>query len=97
MGRVIELSRTLRPQVLAATNRQLAYWLDLGRALSESGRRDAEALGAFVQAERAAPIPFTLNPLARDAVVTLAQRAKRRAVSDDLRLLAGRMGIRLAV
>ncbi|NLU78221.1 helix-turn-helix transcriptional regulator [Micromonospora sp. HNM0581] len=96
MGQVIELSRTVRPQVLAATNRQLSYWLDLGRALTESGRRDAEALGAFVQAERAAPIPFALNPLARDAVVSLAQRARRRAVPVDLRLLAGRMGIRLA-
>ncbi|TCB94312.1 XRE family transcriptional regulator [Micromonospora zingiberis] len=95
MGRVIELSRTVRPQVLAAQNRQLAYWLDLGRALADSGRRDTEALRAFVQAERAAPVPFALNPLARDAVVALAQRARRRAVSDDLRLLAGRMGIRL--
>ncbi|GIJ23648.1 helix-turn-helix domain-containing protein [Micromonospora lutea] len=96
MGRVIELSRTVRPQVLAATIRQLSYWLDLGRAFADTGRRDAEALGAFVQAERAAPIPFALNPLARDAVVSLAQRARRRAVPDDLRLLAGRMGIRLA-
>ena len=96
MGRVIELSRTVRPQVLAATNRQMSYWLDLGRAFADTGRRDAEALGAFVQAERAAPVPFALNPLARDAVVTLAHRARRRAVSDDLRLLAGRMGIRLA-
>ncbi|MFG2060737.1 helix-turn-helix domain-containing protein [Micromonospora sp. NPDC048871] len=97
MGRVIELSRTVRPQVLVATIRQMSYWLDLGRAYADTGRRDAEALGAFVQAERVAPIPFALNPLARDAVVTLAQRARRRAVSDDLRLLAGRMGIRLAV
>ncbi|GIJ32841.1 helix-turn-helix domain-containing protein [Micromonospora sediminimaris] len=96
MGRVIELSRTVRPQVLAATIRQLSYWLDLGRALADTGRRDAEALGAFVQAERAAPIPFALSPLARDAVVSLAQRARRRALPDDLRLLAGRMGIRLA-
>ncbi|MDG4796554.1 helix-turn-helix transcriptional regulator [Micromonospora sp. WMMD1082] len=96
MGRVIELSRTIRPRVLAAANRQMAYWLDLGRSLADSGRRDAEALGAFVQAERVAPTPFALNPLARDAVVTLAQRARRRAISDDLRRIAGRMGISLA-
>ncbi|MEV6694992.1 helix-turn-helix domain-containing protein [Micromonospora sp. NPDC051196] len=96
MGRVIELSRTVRPQVLVATIRQMSYWLDLGRAYADTGRRDAEALGAFVRAERVAPVPFALNPLARDAVVTLAQRARRRAVSDDLRLLASRMGIRLA-
>ncbi|RAO13853.1 hypothetical protein ONO86_00463 [Micromonospora noduli] len=95
-GRVIELSRTVRPQVLAASIRQQSYWLDLGRALADGGRRDVEALAAFVQAERAAPIPFAINPLARDAVVTLAQRAQRRAIPDELRLLAGRIGINLA-
>ncbi|MEU3455521.1 helix-turn-helix transcriptional regulator [Micromonospora sp. NPDC006766] len=95
-GRVIELSRTVRPQILAASIRQMSYWLDLGRALAESGRRDAEALVAFVRAEQAAPVPFVLNPLAQDAVVAMAQRAKRRAVPKELHLLAGRLGINLA-
>ncbi|MFR9780724.1 helix-turn-helix domain-containing protein [Micromonospora sp. MS34] len=95
-GRVIELSRTVRPQVLAASNRQMSYWVDLGRALAESGRRDPEALAAFVRAEQAAPVPFALNPLVQGAVVAMAQRAKQRAVPNDLRLLAGRMGINLA-
>ncbi|MDT0527865.1 helix-turn-helix transcriptional regulator [Micromonospora sp. DSM 115977] len=95
-GQVIELSRTVRPQVLVASIRQQSYWLDLGRAYADTGRRDAEALAAFVQAERAAPVPFVLNPLARDAVVALSQRAKRRAVPDELRSLASRMGINLA-
>ncbi|WP_431881053.1 helix-turn-helix domain-containing protein [Micromonospora chalcea] len=95
-GRVIELSRTVRPQVLAASIRQMSYWLDLGRALADSGRRDNEAIAAFVRAEQAAPVPFSLNPLAQDAVVAMAQRAKRRAVPNELRLLAGRLGISLA-
>ncbi|MBO4208725.1 helix-turn-helix domain-containing protein [Micromonospora echinofusca] len=95
-GRVIELSRTVRPQVLAASIRQQSYWLDLGRALAETGRRDDEALAAFVRAEQAAPAPFALNPLAQDAVVAMAQRAKRRAIPDELTQLAGRMGISLA-
>ncbi|MFE9203266.1 helix-turn-helix domain-containing protein [Micromonospora sp. NPDC007230] len=95
-GRVVELSRTVRPQVLAASNRQMSYWLDLGRALAESGRRDAEALVAFVRAEQAAPVPFALNPLAQDTVVAMAQRVRRRAVPNELRLLAGRLGISLA-
>ncbi|MFC0006696.1 helix-turn-helix domain-containing protein [Micromonospora siamensis] len=94
-GRVIELSRTVRPQVLTASIRQSSYWLDLGRALTESGR-DPEALAAFVRAEQAAPVPFALNPLAQDAVVTMAQRVKRRAVPHELRLLASRLGINLA-
>lgn len=94
-GRVIELSRGVRPQVLAASIRQMSYWVDLGRALTESGR-DAEALTAFVRAEQAAPVPFGLNPLVQDAVVSMAQRAKRRAVPNELRLLASRLGISLA-
>ncbi|MFC4147914.1 helix-turn-helix domain-containing protein [Micromonospora mangrovi] len=94
-GRVIELSRTVQPQVLTASIRQMSYWLDLGRALTESSR-DAEALVAFVRAEQAAPVPFALSPLAQDAVVTMAQRAKRRAVPTELRQLAGRLGISLA-
>lgn len=95
-GRVIELSRTVRPQVLAASIRQMSYWVDLGRALADSGRRDIEALAAFVRAEQAAPVPFALNPLVQDAVVAMAQRARQRAVPQDLRLLAGRLGISLA-
>ncbi|MDG4774975.1 helix-turn-helix transcriptional regulator [Solwaraspora sp. WMMD792] len=94
-GRVIELSRTVRPQTLVAANRHQSYWLDLGRAFSASGRRDAEALAAFIQAERAAPAPFALNPLAREAVVAIMHRTRRRAVPDDLRMLAGRLGITL--
>ncbi|MFY1633023.1 helix-turn-helix domain-containing protein [Solwaraspora sp. WMMB335] len=94
-GRVIELSRTVRPHVLGAAIRHQSYWLDLGRALSASGRRDGEALAAFVRAERAAPAPFALNPLAREAVVAITHRTRRRAVPDDLRMLAGRLGIRL--
>ncbi|KXK59307.1 XRE family transcriptional regulator [Micromonospora rosaria] len=92
-GRVIELSRTVQPQVLIASNRRQAYWLELGRALAGSGRRDGEALAAFVRAERAAPVPFALNPLARDAVVAMVRRAQRRGVPDDLRVLAARVNL----
>ncbi|GAB3803117.1 hypothetical protein GCM10027605_24350 [Micromonospora zhanjiangensis] len=53
-------------------------------------------MAAFVRAEQAAPAPFMLNPLAQDAVVAMVSRAKRRAIPDDLRLLAGRMGVSLA-
>ncbi|TDB99627.1 XRE family transcriptional regulator [Micromonospora fluostatini] len=92
-GRVIELSRTVQPQVLIASNRRQAYWLELGRALASSGRRDGEALAAFVRAERAAPVPFALNPLARGAVVAMVRRAQRRGVPEDLRVLAARVNL----
>lgn len=95
-GRVIEIARSVRPDGLRPANRHQSYWLNLGRALSHSGKQDREALVAFVNAERAAPIPFVLNPLARDAVVAMVHRARRRSVSDDLRVLARRVGVQVA-
>jgi transcriptional regulator with XRE-family HTH domain len=92
-GRVIELARGVRPDALPMANRQQSYWMDLGRALSHSGRTDREALVAFMRAERAAPTPFALNPLAADAVVAMVRRAQRRSVSEDLRILARRVGV----
>ncbi|MGI5148018.1 helix-turn-helix domain-containing protein [Plantactinospora sp. CA-294935] len=91
-GRVIELARTVRPEPLAMANRHQSYWMDLGRALAHS-RRDREAEVAFTRAELAAPVPFSLNPLARDAVVTMVHRSRRNAVSPSLRTLARRFRI----
>ncbi|MBE1488637.1 hypothetical protein [Plantactinospora soyae] len=96
-GRVVELARTVRPEALRASIRHQSYWLDLGRALAHSGRSDREAEVAFIRAERAAPGPFVLNPLARDAVVTLMRRAQRRSVSTNLGTLARRFGIEVHV
>ncbi|MEV4627525.1 helix-turn-helix transcriptional regulator [Micromonospora sp. NPDC049523] len=92
-GRVVELSQAVRPDPLRAAVRHQSYWLDLGRALAQSGRSDREALTAFIRAERAAPTTFGLNPLAHDAVVAIVRRAQRRSVSDDLRVLARRVGV----
>lgn len=92
-NQVIELARTVRPDGLRVANRHQSYWMNLGRALSHSGRTDREALIAFTRAERAAPAPFALNPLARDAIVAMVRRARRRSVSDELRILARRVGV----
>jgi len=92
-GRVIELARKVRPDVLSAAIRHQSYWLDLGRALAHSGRRDGEALGALLRAERSAPVQFRLNPLARDTVVMLIRRAHRRSVPHGLRPLARQFDI----
>lgn len=95
-GRVVEIARTIRPDHLVAANRHQSYWLNLGRALAHSGRSDGEALAAFMRAERAAPVPFAINPMARDAVAAMVQRAKRRAVGADLRILARRLNVSVA-
>lgn len=92
-GQVLELARKTTPGPLRVANRHQAYWMSYGRALAHSGRTDREALVAFMHAERAAPLAFSLNPLARDAIVSMVYRAQRRSVSDDLRVLARRLGV----
>jgi hypothetical protein len=77
-------------------NRHQAYWLHRGRALAHSGKTDREALAAFINAERAGPVPFSLNPMARDTVIAMVHRAQRRSVSQDLRLIARRLGVNVA-
>jgi hypothetical protein len=91
--KVIEIARHIRPHLFRVANRHQSYWLTYGRALAHSGRRDREALAAFMHAERAAPTPFSVNPMARDAVVSMIYRARRRAVPQDLRVIAGRLGV----
>jgi hypothetical protein len=95
-GKVIELAREIEPRRLKVANRQQSYWLHLGRAFAHTGRTDREALVAFTHAERVAPVPFAINPMARDAVVSMVHRARRRSVSEDLRMLARRLGVDVA-
>jgi transcriptional regulator with XRE-family HTH domain len=92
-GRVIELARAINPGPLRMADRHHSYWLNQGLALARSGRTDREALSAFMHAERAAPVPFSLNAAAHDAVMAMWYRVRRRAVPDDLRVIARRLGI----
>lgn len=73
-------------------NRWVYYWTDLARALA-AGSRDEDAMMALVRAERAAPQHFRWNPITRELVAMLVARAKRRAVTRDMRMLAGKLGI----
>jgi hypothetical protein len=92
-GHVVEMARTVNPGPLRMANRRQAYWMTLGTALAHSGRTDKEALIAFMRAERAAPTLFALNPLARESIALMARRARRRSISEDLRILSRRLGI----
>jgi transcriptional regulator with XRE-family HTH domain len=92
-GNVIELAGKVDPSPLRMADRHYYYWLDYGQALAHSGKTDPEARAAFFRAEQAAPVPFSLNPMAHDAILAMVNRAKRDAVPKDLRVLAHRLGI----
>lgn len=92
-GRVIEIAKATTPAPLKVANRHQSYWMSYGRALAHSGKTDGEALAALMRAERVAPAPFAINPMVRDTVVSIVYRAKHKSVSNDLRVLARRLGV----
>lgn len=92
--RVVEIAEDVHPESLPkAANRQSSYWLDLGRALAHIPGRDRAAIVALARAETLAPQYMRALPAARNAVAALIGRARQRAVADDLRRLADRMGL----
>jgi transcriptional regulator with XRE-family HTH domain len=92
--RVVEIAQTVHPENLSkSANRVSTYWLDLGRALSHVPGRDREAVVALARAEALAPQYMRVLPAARNAVAALVGRARQRALAEDLRRLADRMGL----
>jgi hypothetical protein len=73
-------------------NRWVYYWTDLARALAAGGQ-DRQAMHALARAERSAPQHFRFNPVVRDLVATLIQRARRRAVGEEMLSLAHKLGL----
>ncbi|HEX6402140.1 MAG TPA: helix-turn-helix transcriptional regulator [Pseudonocardiaceae bacterium] len=64
---------------LDSADRRAGFHLDLSRAYAQSGGdRDAEALQHIDTADRIAPARLRNDPIARDLVLTLDRRARRR-------------------
>jgi len=92
-GKAMEIARGLRVDDIPVANRRQSYHMTLGRALAHNGKADKLALVELALAERAAPASFRLNPLTRDIVAAMINRAKRKAVAEDLVAMAHRLGI----
>jgi hypothetical protein len=50
-------------------------------------------LAYFQRAERTAPAMFALDPMAQTSVLAMVNRARRRAIPNELRILARRLGL----
>lgn len=83
------------PEMVAAldsTDRRAGVHLDLSRAYAQSGGdRDAAALQHIDTADRIAPTQIRNDPIARDLVLALDRRARRRVWELDS--LRNRFGI----
>ncbi len=65
--------------VFGSRDREVSVHLDLARAWAQAdGARDGEALRALDTADRTAPLRVRNDPIARDLVVTLDRRSRRR-------------------
>jgi transcriptional regulator with XRE-family HTH domain len=78
--------------VFDSRDREVSVHFDLARAWSQAeGARDGDALRALDTADRIAPVRVRNDPLARDLVLTLDRRARRRVWELDS--LRNRFGI----
>ncbi|MEV0842704.1 hypothetical protein AB0I55_24585 [Actinocatenispora sera] len=94
-GRVRELAAGVTPAAVRSATRQASFYADLGRGLAQTRRSDQEAVAYLTRAERLAPQRIRLNPTVRHTVSTLLHRARRTALTVELRTLRERVGITL--
>ncbi|MGH3717664.1 MAG: helix-turn-helix domain-containing protein [Pseudonocardiaceae bacterium] len=88
-----EVTRTpLDVEALGSRERSSTMQLDLAHALVQGGPdRDAEAIRHLDTADRLAPQRIRMNPIARELVTALSQRARRRVWELDS--LCNRFGL----
>jgi transcriptional regulator with XRE-family HTH domain len=91
-GRAVELARITNPAAIESIARQAAFYADTARALARTGADDA-AIRMMATAYRLAPQRTGRNPLAKETVRGLLERATRGRGRSELHSLAERMGI----
>jgi transcriptional regulator with XRE-family HTH domain len=88
---VPDIASRIDPKVFTGPSLRCFYWMQLGRAHVAMGN-DAEALVAMINSESQAPQIFQHHRSARDSVITLVRRARRRALPSTLVRLAHSVG-----
>lgn len=86
------VAATVNPTIVPSRSRQVAFFIDHGRALSRLGRVEP-AVRTLLAAERLAPVRVRANTLVGETARSLAERVKRNAVGTQLRGLCERVGV----
>jgi hypothetical protein len=92
-ARAAEIARRTDPAAIPAAFRQVYYYTDTARALTQLGGHDRVALRCLLTAERLAPQHVHTSPKAGEAVRVLLEHSRRAASGSELRALCGRMAI----
>ncbi|MDI1466311.1 helix-turn-helix transcriptional regulator [Catellatospora sp. KI3] len=93
-GRAVEIARTVNPQLVPAVSRQVGFYIDVARALSNTGK-DQEAVRMLLVGERLAPQRVRLSPIVAETLRGALERARRGAGWTELRGLCERVGIQI--
>lgn len=92
-GKVVEMARGTRPELLRAPVREGAFYADLGRSLAQDKRTRGEAVRMLRKAEDLAPQRVRNMPFVRETVADLMHRAQHDSVGRELRGMAYRFGL----
>lgn len=93
--RAVSIAERIQPARLPFVTSQSAYWVVTGRALARLRGRRADAVRAFRMAEQMFPIRVQRDPLAREGISAMIERARREAITPEARELALRIGLPL--
>lgn len=91
-GRALAVAERIDLDVVPVPNRHVYYHVDMARALAAE-HKDHDAMRALARAERSAPQHFRFNRVATNLVQSLIERAKRRAMTEELIELARILGL----
>lgn len=90
--RAVQAAEDVNPNLIPLANRQGPFHSDTATALAALGR-DQLAVAAFLRAEAVGPQWFRLRPTTRDTIATIVRRARRNAVSPQLRHAAAAVNL----
>ncbi|WP_018254679.1 helix-turn-helix domain-containing protein [Salinispora mooreana] len=93
-GHAVQIARGVTPHLVPAVSRQAAFYIDLARALSNTGK-DIEAVRMLLVGERLAPQRVRNSPIVAETLRGALDRARRGSGWAELRGLCERVGIPL--
>lgn len=93
-GHAVQIARGVTPHLVPAVSRQVAFYIDLARALSNTGK-DTEAVRMLLVGERLAPQRVRNSPIVAETLRGALDQARRGSGWAELRGLCERVGIPL--
>jgi transcriptional regulator with XRE-family HTH domain len=88
-----KIAETVNPEALPSPTRVSAYYREYGRALARLPKRRDDAVMMLRHAERISPARIHRHPFMRSVLAELYSKAKRDAVSRELRGMCYRAGL----